>query len=257
MMVARAFFSFTAAILVGLGAAIPDANATPPTIIDIREEPFGLSSTHLFVIRSSADNLGLYESMRAESFLVAIDLATGAEEIWLLDRVTTVRDYAEDGSQLDFVTTRDEGLVAVNPYAVLAERGAVPWSAVSLDGTTILPPEIARDPEVDAITVTYAHGPAYRLTAGELSGAIERLSASMARNVADRTRMSRMSTRAVFAERFVAIERCKPDGMLEYWTIDRESQARLLRITCGAQDDEGVTSLIVQLNPVSPQAAAH
>ncbi len=225
--------------------AAQPAYATPPDVIDIREEPFGVSDTHLFVTRTSTDNLGLHESLRSESHLVRIDLETGDETSWVLDRVTQFRDYDDEGDQLDFVTRRDEGLKPVNPYAILAEHDAIPWDgAVRAHWIT---PEIVVGE--DSISVSYGADTDYRITLDEVARAQSNLVDFMARTVADHRRMSTMSTRQMFAERQLPMAYCKPDEVLDYFSFGR-GWGKLIRINCTSGEEDGLTSFVVQLKAV-------
>ncbi|MBV7258846.1 hypothetical protein [Erythrobacter crassostreae] len=223
------------------------AHATPPDVIDIHEWPFGVSNTHLFVVRTSNDNLGLYESLRVETFLVAIDLKSGAEKMWVLDRLLQVRDYADDGEPLEYVTKRDEGLEPINPYAVLTEYGAVPWDGVSRIGSTWLEPQIAQDEA--SITVTYGEDTTFRATAEELANKLERVHTFMTENVADHPRMSTISTRGMFADRGIPVTACSPQEVLDFWSMGH-GPGKLVRVVCTMGEDEGVTSMVVRLEAV-------
>ncbi|MEL7445009.1 MAG: hypothetical protein AAGK02_04265 [Pseudomonadota bacterium] len=246
------------ALIAGLLTAVAiyasPANATPPDVIDIREEAFGINATHVFVIRTSGDNLGTYESMRAESFLAAIDLETGEEELWLLDRLKRSMDYSAAGEPLGWVVERDEDLIPVSPFAVLAERKAIPWNAVSQDGGDLIAPGLSQDAE--AISVIYSHGSVYRVSKERLESRLSKLAASMAENVADHRRMSSITTRQIFADRSIPLATCKPDRVLENWALGGRAKHRFLRVNCSDFDEVGVTSVIVRLDLLPGTAPA-
>ncbi|MCK0129502.1 hypothetical protein [Erythrobacter sp. F6033] len=245
MIIARALL---AGICLACAAIISaPASATPPDVIDIHERPFGVSDTHLFVLRSSSDNLGLHESLRVETFLVAIDLKSGAEKMWVIDRLTQYRDYAENGDQLDYVTKRDDGLKLVNPYAVLIEYGAVPWDGVTRIGSGWIEPQIVQSEA--AITVTYGEDTTFHVTAEALASKLDGLHTFMTKNVADHQRLSTISTREMFADRGIPVTACKPQEVLDYWSMG-EGPGKLLRVVCTLGEDDGVTVMVVPLEDV-------
>ncbi|MEM8724572.1 MAG: hypothetical protein AAGE86_03530 [Pseudomonadota bacterium] len=230
------------AVLAGcaLFCAVPDpASATPPDITDIIETPFGLSETHLFVLRGSTDNLGLYDSLRVETFLVAIDLKTGEEQSWLVDRAERRMEYDQAGNPLEHVVKRDEGISLVNPLEVLAERGGFAWSAIT---PTLVKPERAETQT--AYSLTYAGGLTFQIEKEAIARRFERVTTFMAENVADRSRMSTMTRRRVFAERFVSAEDCKPGNVLESAAMRTFPSYQIVRIDCTRDIDDGITAFI-------------
>jgi hypothetical protein len=52
------------------------AQATPPDAMDVSDELFGISETHLFLLRHTDDNLGQYAASARHVFLVAVNLKT-------------------------------------------------------------------------------------------------------------------------------------------------------------------------------------
>ncbi len=243
--------SLTSLLAVGLVLASSQispgpAFATPPDVIDIREEPFGLNETHLFVLRSSTDNLGLYESLRVETFLVAIDAATGEEEHWLIDRSVRSSEYSEDGEMLGYKVVRDEGLADVNPFAILAERDALPWSAVSLTGWYEVKADFARTPD-GGWQASYPSGQVFRIADAALVQKLVGVSDFMSRNVADHPRMASIATRQLFADRTVPLESCEPAAVFNHFALRAPGTELLVRIDCSVRDEVGVTSVVVHL----------
>ncbi len=223
----------------------PSAQATPPDVIEIREEPFGLSEAHLFVTRTTTDNLGLHQALRVESFLVAIDLKTEKEELWVLDRLVHMEDYDDAGEFTGYSIERDPDLKSVNAYGVLAQQRALPWSAVSHEANYDVAPSLTSD--ADAIRLTYDDGPSYRLATGDMSRRLGDVTPSTSENVVDYQRMSTMATRMMFAERIVPVETCKPGPVLEHWDTDYPARYRFIRINCSDEEEPGVTSLILRM----------
>ncbi len=215
------------------------AFATPPDIIDIVETPFGLSETHLFVLRSSSDNLGLYDSMRTETFLVAIDLSTGEEEFWLVDRAERTLEYDVDGDPLDHVVKRDAGATVINPISILTERGGLVWSAIEL---TLVEPTLGETET--GYTLSYPGGITFGIDKTTIAQRFARMTTFMAENVADRRRMSTMSTREVFAGRFASADDCKPGDVLESAAMRAYPVFQIVRVECTSDIDDGITAFV-------------
>lgn len=231
------------------------ALATPESVLDIREEPFGLSDTHLFMLRSSSDNLGLYESLRSESFLVAIDLETGAEEHWLLDRMVRSSDYSDDGELLGYKVVRDAGLDPVNPFAVLSERSALPWSAMTQTGWYNIKAEFARAAS-GSWQASYPSGQVFEISDAALTQKLASVGTFMAENIADHPRLSTISTQQLFADRMVPLDTCAPVAVFNHFALNKPGTQLLVQMDCSDRDEVGVTSLIVRFAelPAKPTA---
>ena len=228
------------------------AHATPPDVIDIREQPFGLSETHLFVLRSSSDNLGLYESMRSETFLVAINAETGEEEHWLIDRTIRSSQYSDDGEMLGYTVTRDEGVESINPFTILTERNAAPWSAVSQTGRLDIQAKFARAGG-NAWQASYPSGQVFEVTDAALAEQLDQTRVFMASNVADHPRMSTLTTRGLFADRTIPLETCEPGMVFNHYALSKPGEELLVRMDCSDRDELGVTSIIVRFKEVAAQ----
>ena len=85
-----------AAITLALACAATMAQATPPDMIHIEDELFGFSPDHVYLLRKSHDNLGLYSAYVRNVALVAIDRHTGDEQIWPVWRIRSVPDQDKD-----------------------------------------------------------------------------------------------------------------------------------------------------------------
>lgn len=243
------------AALAGCALALAAPNpalATPPDIIDIVETPFGLSETHLFVLRSSSDNLGLYDSMRTETFLVAVDLATGEDEFWLVDRAERTLEYDEDGNPLDHVVKRDQDVTLANPMSILSERGGLVWSAIE---PVLVEPTLGETET--GYTLSYPGGTTFGIDKTAIAQRFARMTTFMAENVADRRRMSTMSTREVFAGRFVSADDCKPGDVLESAAMRAYPAFQIVRVDCTTDVDDGITAFVSVWPVVSDQGSTN
>lgn len=222
--------------------------ATPPDVISIDEEPFGLSDTHWFFIRSSSDNLGLYESYRLESFLVAIDRKTGEETSWVLDRMTQRSAYSEDGEFQGYEVKRDADLEHANAHSLLAQYGGVLWSALSYREGVLTPPEITDTG--DTYQAAYGDDRVFQITKARLDEALKKRAAFMAKNVSDTPRMASITTRQLYADRSIPLETCRPDRVLEFWSFNHNPEQKLLRVLCSDVDGVGETTAIITLKRI-------
>lgn len=102
------------------------AAATPPDTIYIDDRIFGVNKTHVFILRTTNDNLGLHIFGMKDTYLVAKNIDTGLDdEIWPVLRQHGATDYdQETGDPIPLISTFPlEG--AVNPFSVLVERGGL------------------------------------------------------------------------------------------------------------------------------------
>lgn len=105
--------------------AAPAAQATPPDMVAVSDQLFGISTGHVFILRQSHDNLGLYTSDMRAIALVAIDRATAKEQLWpVWQSRRTINDIDPFGllMKADVTDLPD----AVNPFSKLAEMGGSP-----------------------------------------------------------------------------------------------------------------------------------
>ncbi|SEB59229.1 hypothetical protein [Rhodobacter sp. 24-YEA-8] len=115
-----------------LQAGTDAARATPPDIIDLRDEIFGFSEQSIFLLRSTWDNLGVYSSEQREVFLVVVDRQSGAESLAPVYQVRRDEDQAREASGPGTTWWMTRAVVpaeAVNPWQVLAEARGVPYGA--------------------------------------------------------------------------------------------------------------------------------
>lgn len=101
------------------------AFATPPDIITIRDELFGMSETHVFIMRTTSDNHGLHETGSNDVLFMAIDIEARAERMWHLYYVKRMSDYANDQDGRSEVVTSQLSEELVNPFVILDEYGGV------------------------------------------------------------------------------------------------------------------------------------
>lgn len=235
------------AFVVAMLALSAPAFATPPTVIDVHEEPAGVSETHLYLLRVSTDNLGYYEASRVEIYLIAVDWRSGAEEAILIDRFVRSSDYSEDGDFLGYSIKRDEGIEPASPYQIITDRGAMPWFAVSRSPSVSNPAEITSD--ADQISAQFGVNVPLVVTREALQDALDRQSAFMVQNVADHPRSTTVTTRQYFDWREPSAADCRPVRLLDYWVPGRAELPLLMQVNCSVDEDEGETSLVVQLRP--------
>ncbi|MHA3915815.1 hypothetical protein [Halovulum sp. GXIMD14793] len=105
------------------------AGATPPDVIDVFDEVFGISPTHVFIMRTAVDNLGIYAASHTFIVLVGKEIETGRETIWPVYRVISMPDYkASDRGNISKTEVVPEPN-GRNPYDILAEYGGEPASS--------------------------------------------------------------------------------------------------------------------------------
>ncbi len=102
------------------------AHATPPQTVEVRETLLGLNNTHMFVLRTLDDNMGLYTMRQTDVVLIARNRATNQDDqIWPVLRVKDLGpevDETEGVSRLEVLPLPDR----VNPFDILLWRKARP-----------------------------------------------------------------------------------------------------------------------------------
>ena len=63
----------------------------------MEDQPFGLSDTEFFALRTTTDNLGSHFESRHETFLVATNLETREQVMWHVDSVQITTIFGDRG----------------------------------------------------------------------------------------------------------------------------------------------------------------
>lgn len=114
----------TIIVLLAACTALLPAGATPPRAITVGDVLFGVSKTHLFLLRSIRDNLETRGTTLTDIMLVAKAFDTGAEtKAWPVRRILATGDpfvSRAPGKVRDLTTT------GVNPFDILATHNGYP-----------------------------------------------------------------------------------------------------------------------------------
>lgn len=232
-----------------LAAPVP-AYASPDIMVDIHEEPIGISETHLFLLRTSKDNLGYYEALRVEMFLLIRDFASGEETHVVIDKFVRSSDYTDDGEFTGYSIKRDAGVVPVDPYTFVRERGALPWPAVANPAPFEFPPRVGIKEGV--VEVQFGSNPPITLSREKLEERLAHVQQFMVVNVADHPRSSSMTTLQYFAQRQVSPDHCHSGEVLEYWLHGKGKHPHMVQVHCSFFDRDGeTTSVVVELPPIA------
>ncbi len=232
----------------GIGAAwaavlATAAHATPPTVIAVEDEPFGLSESEFFALRTTFDNLGSHFDSRHETFLVAIDLDTREQVMWHVDSVHVTTEFGETGMDDRKVMQREEPFAFANAFAILRERGGVPWRAVSEGEHWRGPPQT--NTGAARVSVAYAGGESFSLAKEDAIAFTATTGSLLAATVPDYPRLEAISTRDSFALRRFESGSC---------TYTAEDFARsplgfaaiqLVRVDCADEEELDRNSLLV------------
>ncbi len=238
-------------ILLALTIALPalPAVATPPDIIEVRDEIFGISASYVFLLRSTRDNLGLYTSDRSDTLLVALEVATGVETLWPVYSVYRGQPESDPSGETTavFVTS---GKDSVNPFEILAKYQAVPVAGAWDHSRSELPPRLAlTDGE---LTMTYPEsGAVYRLDGPTLQSGLTASINRLANMIEDYERVAPITTRSLLADRSYVSADCAVSEPRRISALIEATPVQLARVTCTEQDGLDETSLFVIVPPAA------
>ncbi len=229
------------------GAAVLVAqpvSATPPDVTTVEDQFFAVAAGKLFVLRTTTDNLGLHGNLHTETFLVEIEVDSRAETYWLVYRacreVLFDQERETSRDQVTFLNREDWH----DPYAILADAGAVPASAFQDgDDQAIVTPD-----DVGSFTFSYDHGPVFSLSRDQI---IDRMNGSLeilAGHIIDVPRIAPVNTRELFREAVVMDDDCEVNRLGGPRHFGAEV-LQLLRAECGDVDGMDTRSLIFGLTP--------
>jgi len=232
------------ALFASAGALLaPSAQATPPDIATAGDQPFAATPDRVFVLRSTSDNLGQYTGSQGETFLVAIDVATGEETYWLVYRekqtVVYDNDTAEGRVETELLARDDWH----DPYAIVADAGAT-LAPFATRGEAL---EFASSADGERYTVTYEDGPTFAFSRADAFAQMDRSLAALAERVEDFERMAPMSTRDLYRDPWIDRESCSFSNL--GWSVGPEGSFQLIRIKCDDDEGLGIVSLIQVIAP--------
>lgn len=210
--------------------------ATPPDVISLRDMPFGLSPDRLFLMRTTFDNLGLYVTGRNDVLLVAVEIATGAEEIWPVFAVTRSLDATGQSE----TTKVDRGPDAVDPYAVLASFDGVPWTAVAVTPDAV---DLQFGPET--LSARYEDGKRFGVDTGAVLNAMTASVDRVAGAMVAYDRFAPIDTADLLRGRSFDPAFCVPSDPILVRTTIWGGLLQLTRLTCTADGIEATSLLVI------------
>ncbi len=98
--------------------------ATPPQTVSVNDALLGANDTHVFLLRSTSDNMGSYFREQTDILLIARNRATNADdEVWPVARsIDHGVEFAENGLPARVEALPLDG--AVNPFDILISKNA-------------------------------------------------------------------------------------------------------------------------------------
>lgn len=214
--------------------------ATPPDIINVRDEIFGVSERKIFLLRITYDNLGLYDAEQRDVVLVALDRRTQEEISWPVYRARTVPDYERDETGTTSRVDQHSLLDAVDPFEILGEFDGMPV------GTKIRGYEVAANLkfEEDTILVSYDNGTVFRADMDNLSQGLTVSLGALADLIGDYDRVAPVQTRDLLGALTFLPDQCRITDTRRFDLPLGKTPSLVARLTC--DDDAGqLISLLV------------
>lgn len=210
-------------ILLTVGLFAHPASATPPDTINVRDEVFGLSGDSIFLLRSTHDNLGVYNAEHRDVFFVAIDRISGEETLWPVYRA---RARTEEGGGQRPGTTGEMLAGSVNPFEMLRERGGIAlgaagWSAggpVNIEGRHV--------------SVRFGEGTAIRIETAPLLRRMTTSLDGLATRIGDYDRLAPVTVGELLSGQAFELAACTFAEAIQYTGSPRTGPTHLIRVTC-------------------------
>lgn len=215
------------------------ASSTPPDMIDIRDELFGVAPCCVLVKPTTNDNLGLYGSIHSDVVLVSIDREGGSETLYPVYRVRSQPDLDRDANG-NVMAHRAEPLPgSVEPFTLLAELNGIPVQAG--DYLVSGPEPTMRIGEMLAVPVD--RNSTLQVEIAQLMRQVAASVASLALVVGEYDRLAPITTAELLEGRFSGPFDCRFDSA---WRLDDRSgtaPTTMLRADC--DNDGEFTSILV------------
>ncbi|MEM6476372.1 MAG: hypothetical protein AAF687_09415 [Pseudomonadota bacterium] len=242
-------FAIIAAVA-GAAFAAPVA-ATPPNVMTVEDQAFGLSEDELFVLRTTSDNLGSYFEARHETFLVAIALDDGAETYWPVNSVSVTTVFGEEGEDDRRELVRPDGAGHANPFDILAERGGLPWRAVAPGAGNFITAAFEQDET--SVTVRYEGLSAFTLGKSDAVARVRSVMDRIAAEVPDYPSTSTVMSSERFASRMIVPEMCRY-SVNDYAASPLTYTAlQLVQVTCGDGEDLDSNTVLIPVRAEPPE----
>lgn len=238
--------TFLLALCSAVAIASP-ASATPPDAISVRDEVFAANTESLYVLRTTTDNLGLHTSVHSETFLVKIDIASGAERYWLVYRARQDTQFDADPAKERLEASLLDRDLWHNPFAIVADAGAA-LAPVAVRGE--LDPAPAPASAEKTSRWSHREGTEFVFNHAEAMSRAKRSLAALMGEVSDVGRMAPVKTRELYAKREVDWNSCQ-FSRLGYPVGIGHSAFQIVRLSCHDGMEMERTSLIHAV-PLSP-----
>lgn len=225
-------------LFAALCAIAPAALATPPDIIDVRDELFGVSSCCVLTLRMTNDNLGVYDVIQRDVALIVTDRESQEETLYPVYRVRGRSDPDRDDGALAYTAAALPD--SVDPFALLSGMNGAALSVG--DGFLSAVGPVGRDGDWLTIAV---EGGRVRVRMEDVLRRAEGSMSGLAAIVGDYDRPAPVATADLLEGRLGDGADC---DFPEAWRLhDRTGGAPviLLRVECGP-DWEG-TSILTPL----------
>ncbi|MFV0475613.1 MAG: hypothetical protein ACK5MQ_15610 [Pikeienuella sp.] len=238
-MTTRLAGGFFALSIVAMGQG---ASATPPDIIDVRDELFGVSACCVLLLRETDDNLGVYDAFQKDTLLVSIDRESGETTQKPVYRAMGRADYERDELGEIRLYSGETLPGSVEPFAALAGMSGAPARA----GAGAVHDEAGPVREGDGLSMSFRDGPAVRASVSALMRRFQAALDETVKIVGDYERLATIPTRELFAGLARDPAGCRFDRA--YRLDDRVgAPIILLRAICGEETGEGIASLLLPL----------
>ena len=226
------------------------AAATPPQVVTATDTAFGITATHLFVLRRVTDNRGLYTTTATQTHLVSIRLENGrTDTIWPV--YGFLEEDGADGTPEGGATAEVMPLPgAVDPFAVLAHAGArhvAPTEDFPADATL----------DAEGLRIEAPDGAIHALDAEPLFARMRDGLDRFATALPPDSILNGLSgfgepTGAFLAQTALTSSSCNVAAIVRIRPLLTWNAALIARVRCGDEEEPGIVDILTPVPQVAP-----
>lgn len=242
-------------LALALACAAPAAQATPPDLVQIHDQLLAVSAESLFLLRTSNDNLGLYDAEIRTIALIELDRDTGTETVWPVYAARHYRD-PDNSKAPHFQLIQPLDLPgSTNPFKRLQDQNAQPTLPFETDTPPVRidTPPVRIDTSDGQLIIRGDDGTSVQADLVTLVRTAGRNLGAYGARI-DYRRFGVLSFAQLLEDTALSYDRCHPVEARQIRDMTAPVPPTILRLDCGdAEGDDLIqASLILLIPPAAP-----